>query len=284
METIKCSAFSFRGVISFEIRLAKSEENLEVAKKENAVILLEEDYSTKYEGYNPNSPNSFILFSLLQNIHWKQSLNFADYVQKELGTTTKQPNRGVKQAGFLVLWRTTVPSVLIETGFLSNENDRKILISEEGKNSIAYAIFKAFRNYKSDIENRSIYTNNDRGADTLLALPTPDTLSSVTDTIYNVSANTDVKSVNVSEIIFLVQIFSSKKPIPLNSSHFKGLRNVEELKVGDSYKYVVGRKTSFKEVVAYTKIVKNYFPDAFVVALRDDKIIPLKEALKEIKD
>ena len=276
------------GTETYFMGTAKNDENFEVAKKENAVIQLEDNYTQKYAGYDPNSPNSFIMFSLLQNTHWKQSLRFASYVQEQMASYAKRPDRGVKQAGFLVLWRTAVPSVLIETGFLSNENDRNFLTSEHGQDVLAQAIYRAFRNYKADVENGSTALTERRAKDTLPEVPKTDTFApSNTDTLVDsvITNQPTVENVPVkSKIEFLVQISSSRKAIPLKSHFFKGLKNVEEFKSGNNYKYAVGRKSSYNEVVEYSKIVKNYFPDAFVIAVRDGKIISVKEALKEIKD
>ncbi len=273
------------GTETFFMGTAKTDENLEVAKKENAVILMEDNYSRKYEGYDPNSPNSFIVLSLLQSTHWKQSLHFASYVQSQFGNYAKRPDRGVKQAGFLVLWRTAVPSVLIETGFLSNENDRKLLTSEHGQEIIAQSIYKAFRNYREDVENGSVAANDRHIRDTLPIASKKDTLPPLTDSVADNTANIPVNDTpDKVQIDFLVQVTSSKKAIPLNSRFFKGLKNVEEFKAGEKFKYAVGRKSSYNEVVEFGKIVKNYFPDAFIIAVKEGKIIPVKEALKEIKN
>jgi N-acetylmuramoyl-L-alanine amidase len=262
--------------------LAKTNEILEVAKKENAVILLEENYASKYGGYDPNSPVSFIIFSNLQNTHFEQSLSFATDIQAQFKESAKRIDRGAKQAGFLVLWKTSMPSVLIETGFITNDEDRQFLTSEQGQDFMALSICKAFNNYKRELENRSLFANN---RDTFPVSPWPVTNNIAIpnpDTIMNNNDSTDV-STN-SDIEFMVQISSSKNPIPLNSEYFKGLKNIEELMTGDGYKYAVGRKPSYIKIQEYSKIVKNYFPDAFIIALRNGKIIPLKEALKEIKD
>jgi N-acetylmuramoyl-L-alanine amidase len=275
------------GTETFLMGPAKSDENLEVAKKENAVILLEDNYSSKYDGYDPNSPNSFIALSLLQNTHWKQSLHFASYVQAQMHTFGKRPDRGVKQAGFLVLWRTAVPSVLIETGFLSNENDRKLLTSQHGQDVLAMSIFRAFRNYKDEVESGRIATSNGmHTSDTLPVVQRKDSVSISPDTLIdddNGAAKDDSNN-DKDQIDFMIQITSSKKPVALKSRNFKGLNDIEEFKVGNLYKYAVGRKHSYNESVEYSKIVKNYYPDAFVIAIKDGKIIPVKEALKEIKD
>ncbi len=264
----------------------KNKEILEIARKENAVILKEENYASKYGGFDPNSPVSYIIFSNLQNSHLEQSLNFASVMQTQVKETGKMNNRGVNQAGFLVLWKTTMPSVLIETGFLTNEEDRKILTSAEGQDLIAHSIYKAFYKYKNGIEDRAAVASN---ADSMplakdlvakvIVLPPIDTSKQTQGTGNN---NENDQSEEVIE--FMVQISSSKNSIPLNSSYFKDLTNVEELKIPDGYKYAVGRKSSYEETQEYLKIIKNYFPDAFIIALENGKIIPVKEALKKIKD
>ncbi len=131
----------------------KTEANLELAMKENSVILLEEDYNEKYEGFDPNSPEAHIIFSLYQNAYLSQSLNLAAKIEDQFKNRVGRYSRGVKQAGFLVLWKTSMPSVLIETGFLSNPSERKFLTSHIGQVYLASAIFRAFRDYKNEIES-----------------------------------------------------------------------------------------------------------------------------------
>jgi N-acetylmuramoyl-L-alanine amidase len=136
------------GSETFVMGLHKSEENLKVAKLENASILYEEDYLETYGGYNPNSPESNIIFSLFQNTHLNQSLKMASLVQDQFRERARRVDRGVKQAGFIVLWKVTMPGVLVEAGFLSNAREEKYLMSEMGQAHIASAIFRAFRDYK----------------------------------------------------------------------------------------------------------------------------------------
>ncbi|TFH37589.1 MAG: N-acetylmuramoyl-L-alanine amidase, partial [Bacteroidia bacterium] len=119
-----------RGAETYAMGIHMDDGNLQVAMKENAVITLEEDYSTRYQGYDPNSSESFITFSLIQNLYLEQSLNFASYIQNQFREKIGLRDRGVKQAGFLVLWQTTMPSVLVEAGFSSNAEEEKILVSE----------------------------------------------------------------------------------------------------------------------------------------------------------
>ncbi|SOE20977.1 N-acetylmuramoyl-L-alanine amidase [Spirosomataceae bacterium TFI 002] len=152
--SIHCNAFkntSVSGTETYTMGLHKTEANLELAKRENNVILLEDNYAKSYKGFNPNSPIAHIMLANYQSAFMDQSIRFASKVEnkmKDHGHTS----RGVKQAGFLVIWETTMPSVLIETGYLSNAKDRQILDSEKGRENISNAIFAAFKSYKQEVE------------------------------------------------------------------------------------------------------------------------------------
>ncbi|HRB38463.1 MAG TPA: N-acetylmuramoyl-L-alanine amidase [Bacteroidia bacterium] len=140
------------GAETYVMGLHKTEDNLNVAKRENAAVLLEKDYKQKYDGFDPNSPEANIVFTLYQNAYLTQSLKFASAVQQQFEVYAGRYNRGVKQAGFLVLYKTAMPSVLIETGFLTNRTEEKYLLTEKGQNAVATSIFRAFMEYKLDME------------------------------------------------------------------------------------------------------------------------------------
>lgn len=140
------------GTETYVMGLHKDESNFEVAKRENAVILMDENYEERYEGFD-NSPESYILFSLTQSAYQESSLMFAQKVEEQFKNRVGRPSRGVKQAGFVVLWRTTMPSVLIETGFLSQPTEEQFLAAEEGQNLLASGIYRAFKEYKSEVES-----------------------------------------------------------------------------------------------------------------------------------
>ncbi|MCW5912518.1 MAG: N-acetylmuramoyl-L-alanine amidase [Cyclobacteriaceae bacterium] len=141
------------GTETFVMGLHKDNSNFEVAKRENSVILMDENYKEKYEGFDPNSPESYILFSLNQSAYQENSLRFAQKVEDQFKNRVGRHSRGVKQAGFLVLWMTTTPSVLIETGFLSHTKEEVFLASDNGQDLIASGIYRAFKDYKTDIES-----------------------------------------------------------------------------------------------------------------------------------
>jgi N-acetylmuramoyl-L-alanine amidase len=140
------------GTETFAMGLHKANSNLEVAKRENDVLLLETDYQNKYDGFDPNSPESHIYFSLFQNAYMEQSIKFASKVEYHISKSVHRPSRGVKQAGFVVLWKTGMPSVLVESGFLSNKGDREYLGSEEGLFEFSNALALAFKDYKLQFE------------------------------------------------------------------------------------------------------------------------------------
>lgn len=141
------------GTETFVMGLHKDNSNFEVAKRENSVILMDENYKEKYEGFDPSSPESYILFSLNQSAYQENSLKFAQKVEDQFKNRVGRSSRGVKQAGFLVLWMTTTPSVLIETGFLSNSKEEAFLASDRGQDLIASGIYRAFKDYKTEIES-----------------------------------------------------------------------------------------------------------------------------------
>lgn len=147
------------GVETYVMGLHKTEDNLSVAKRENAAILLEDDYKTQYEGFDPNSPEANIIFNLYQNQFLNQSLMFASNIQKEIVEYSGRHNRGVRQAGFLVLYKTAMPAVLIETGFLTNQTEEKYLNTDKGQHEMATCIFRAFSEYKIDNETPGSFSS-----------------------------------------------------------------------------------------------------------------------------
>ncbi len=247
------------GTETYVMGLHKTNENLEVAKRENAVILIEEDYLTKYEGYDPNSAESFIVFSLLQNAYLEQSLNLAAKVQEQFRERANRKDRGVMQAGFLVLWKTTMPGVLVETGFISNAKEKQFLLSDIGQDYIASAIFRAFRSYKNIIESKSNFMISEEQTDSITS-----------------------NKIKVG-IRFKIQIASSNKSIPLNSKEFKGLKDIEEFEIEGTYKYTVGNESNYNEIVKLQKKIRKNFSDAFIIAFDNGKKISVKEAINKIK-
>lgn len=254
--SIHCNGFGdgrIKGSETFVMGIHKDQGNLEVAMQENSVITLEEDYTTRYQGYDPNSSESFIIFSLMQNIYLEQSLNFANYIQDQFRTRVGLSDRGVKQAGLLVLWQTTMPSVLVEAGFLTNMQDERFLLSEKGQDYIASAIFRAFRDYKLAIDHKSDFS----------------TLSA--------DENTD------DEIWFMVQLATSSGKKEEMPEEFMGLGEITEIVSGKYFKYATGRYSTYDEAAERRKELNTRFPDAFVIAVKNLQIMPLQEAIEQTR-
>jgi N-acetylmuramoyl-L-alanine amidase len=246
-----------KGSECYAMGIHKDEGNLEVAMKENAVITLEDDYSSRYMGYDPKSSESFITFSLIQNLYLEQSLSFASFIQRQFKERVGLRDRGVKQAGFIVLWQTTMPSVLVEAGFSSNPEEEKFLMSSEGQDYIASAIFRAFRSYKDAIDKKSEFST--------------------------IKSNTPDAASQSDAIDFRVQIVTSTLQREINSETFKGLENISEIKSGRYFKYATGSFKSYSEAATYRQTIKNLFPDAFVIAVESGNIVPLQEAIESTK-
>jgi N-acetylmuramoyl-L-alanine amidase len=253
------------GAETYIMGTAKDQANLEVAMKENEVMLREDDYSTKYEGFDPKSSESYIMFSLTQKVFQEQSTGLASKVQTEFRERVNRNDRDVKQAGFWVLYTTKMPSILIETGFITNPAEEKYLNSKEGQDYIASSIYRACRDYLNEIDSKSdvSWKKND--------VPVQNS-----DSITKVNPPT-------SEVTFMVQVATSTSRIEIKPEFFKGLKDITEINAQDRFKYAVGNFTDYSAAVSYRKKIETYYPDAFVIAVKDNKILPLQQALEQIK-
>ncbi|MCX7862593.1 MAG: N-acetylmuramoyl-L-alanine amidase [Bacteroidales bacterium] len=285
------------GAETYVMGLSKSDANLDVAMTENAVILKEDDYKSQYEGFDPHSPEAYIIFSLYQNAFLDLSLTFSSFIQQEYLKINRE-NRGVKQAGFLVLWKTAMPSVLTEIGFISNAEEAAYLSDERNHWLIAKSIFNAFSKYKAQLENAKPIELEYKDikpyiADTKQATDTIKKNKLPKDTLYKATISTDsvqkndfqkvaeqfIQTKSNDSVYFYVQIASSDKPI----KHFK-VSSVEEIKVENSFKYICAKSLTYAEVLEKQKEIKKMYPDAFIIAIKNGKKIPINEALKKTKN
>lgn len=250
------------GAETYIMGLAKDEDNLAVAMKENEVILLEDDYSTRYQGFDPKSPESYIIFTLMQNVYQKQSADLAMKIQNQFKERANRNDRGVRQAGFWVLFNTTMPAVLIETGFITNAAEEKYLNSDEGQEYLASAIFRACRDYINDIDNMSNFGVTDKEVSGE-KIPVADKPVARAD----------------DGIVFMVQVASASMRTEVSPDNFKGLSDIVEIHAQERYKYATGRFAEYADAVKYRRKIEEIYPDAFVIALKDNKILPLQQAL-----
>ena len=276
------------GAETYVMGLHKTKGNLEVAKRENSAILLEDNYKKNYAGFDPNSDEANILFSMYQNVHQQQSIDLATKIQYYYRDKAMRTDKGVKQAGFLVLWKTTMPSLLTETGFLTNPEEEKYLSSTSGQDFLAFSIFKAFRDYKDQVEGNRHQTYNDSAVlktTKVQAAETPVAPAPVKKDSPIVKILPQVPVVQADTTPYLaVQIIVADKPLPKGASQFKGASPITELKEQSIYKYAVGKITSIDEAInTQTEMRKKGFKDAFVIGVLKGHKIPFAEAKKLLK-
>jgi N-acetylmuramoyl-L-alanine amidase len=282
------------GAETFVMGLHKTQGNLETAMLENSAILKEENYKEQYEGFDPKSPEAFIIFTMYQNTYLEQSLLLSSLIQEEFRDAVKREDRGVKQAGFMVLWKTTMPSVLIELGFISNDDEATFLLKDENQDKMAAAIFRAFRNYKNIAEGK-VKETNIKSHEYVKEVSENKT---VTDTIKKpevVVQKTENDSASFQKaaeifieknlipdtgIVFKIQITTSSKSIPVNAENFKGLKEIQEISGDGVYRYYFSRFITYSEASSKQKQIRELYPDAFIVAFRNGKKIPVSEAIK----
>jgi N-acetylmuramoyl-L-alanine amidase len=257
------------GTLTLVLGQHRADENLDVAMRENSVILLEEDYETTYEGFDPTSTESYIMFSLMQKTYFKQSIQFGDYVQDQFRDRAARKDLGVREQGLLVLAQTSMPGVLVETGFISNEEEEKYLLTEYGQDIIASAIYRGFRAYKEEIDRKSNLT---------VIIPGKPGVEAQAD------EGKRQESGLANSIIFRIQLASSKNKIATDPATFKGYENVRVIQDGRWFKYLYGEENNYHSALEKCKLVKADYPDAFVVASKGENIIPLSDALEEINN
>lgn len=255
-----------KGTETYTLGLHRTEENLEVAKKENSVILIEDDYKQRYAGFNPNSSESYIIFEFMQDKNMSQSVNFATLIQQNFKSYNRI-DKGVHQAGFLVLRETSMPSVLVELGYISNPSEETYLLSDKGTTDLANAIYRAFINYKgnsSKIKPTTVTSN------TRQEITTP---------------KEEEETKETSKIKFKIQILASDRVLPQNSKQFKGLKPVSWYKENGLIKYTYAEDEDYNKILKIKrKIVDPKFKDAFIIAFKNDTKININKAIKEFKN
>ncbi len=243
--------YKAKGSETYVLGVHRNKTNLAVAKRENDVILLEEDYEKHYS-YNPHSPASIISLTLMQEDYLDQSIRMATIVEKSFVETGKRSSRGVKQAGFVVLHQTYMPSILIEIGFLSNNKEEDFLRKKNGQEKIAASIVSGIKKYKKELDKNSI---------------TNDIIT---------KENSIFKGV-----AFKVQIASSSNKVTTKSYNFKGLRNIERVKVGKHYKYYLGNTSDYNLIKdLQEQAVSKGYKSAFIVAFKGQERISVSKLLK----
>ncbi|HRV55206.1 MAG TPA: N-acetylmuramoyl-L-alanine amidase [Mangrovimonas sp.] len=265
--SVHCNAHnsSAHGTETWVLGLHRNKTNLEVAKKENEVIYLEDNYALNYEGYDPNSPETLIGLTIMQEEYLDQSITLASYIQNNFTNGLKRVNRGVKQAGFIVLHQTVMPSVLIEVGFLTNKLEGTYLNSKKGQEDMSSQITGAILKYKKEVFH---------GFGEMVSIPNHEDVE-ITET-----APSQPEAI-YPNIVFKVQIAASSNNIEPKPYNFKGLSDISREKMGALYKYYYGYTSDYNKIKSMLETAKaKGYASAFLVAFKDGEQITMEQALK----
>ncbi len=283
-----------QGASTWTLGLAKSDANLEVAKRENSVILYESDYQTRYAGFNPNSSESYIIFEFMQDKYMSQSVHLASLVQQQFRSTCKRNDRGVHQAGFLVLKASAMPSILVELGFISTPEEERYLNTETGTSSLADGIYRAFLTYKREQEIRLNGTSDTVVPETKLQpeaeSPAPnaaaDPQEKAEEPVQHRPSQQEAVQTGKGKnegIVFKIQILTSSRLLSKNDKRLKGLKNVGYYRENGLYKYTCGDSPDYNEVLRTRRNIIARFKDAFIIAFRNGEKMNVNAAVREFK-
>ena len=288
--SVHCNAASpsAYGTETFVMGMHKSEASLKTAIRENKSIYLEDNYEEKYKGFNPEDPDTYIKLSLRQDVFLHQSLTLSKKVQDQFREKVNRRDRGVKQAGYYVISYTTMPSVLIELGFLTNKEEEEFLHSKKGQEYMASAIYRAFKSYKNEIEGISVETEENSAPDL-----SEKTEVSKTETTEDAESSEQEKNKEklakktpknqslkgIKGVNYRIQIVTSSTQVNTSPENFKGLTQVDEYISNGLFKYTTGICRNYEAKKLQSEIREVGFPGAFIVAFNANEKIDLKTAL-----
>ena len=255
------------GLETYTLGMHRASDNFDVAKRENSVILIEKDYKQHYEGFDPSSSESYIMFEFLQDKNMAQSVELAKMVQKRTCAAAARPNKGVKQAGFLVLRETSMPSCLIELGFISTPSEEQFLNSDEGIANMGRGIYQAFCDYLAKYDKSFTVPFNPE----------------VSETKEDNKEQPQPEEVKDEAPVFKVQILTSNVKLKSGSRQLKGRDDADFYKDGNIYKYTVGASTNYNEIYRLRKQLLAQFPEAFIIAFKGGQRMNVQKAIEEFK-
>lgn len=301
-----------RGFEVYTLGMHRAADNLEVAKRENSAILVENDYKQHYEDFDPNSSESYIIFEFMQDKNMAKSVELAKMIQKDACETAGRVNKGVHQAGFLVLRATSMPSCLIELGFITSQDEENYLNSSAGIDALGKGIYKAFLRYKRKYhkgitvpyaadpteevnipsvvppreENTAKQEKRKPAKEQSVATvqrkqPEQEAqprISGLMDTSENTAEVT-----STTEPVFKVQILASDRQLRLSDRQFKGEKNIFYFQEGNMYKYTIGASTNYSEIYQLRKKLLEKFPQAFIIAFKNDRKMDVQQAIREYR-
>lgn len=264
------------------------EENLEVAKRENAVILYEDNYQQHYEGFDPNSPESNILFELVQDKNLENSIQLAKFMQKNICSATGRADKGVQQDNLAVLRKASMPACLLELGFISTPDEEQYMNSERAVQQYSRGFYKAFVAYKNKVapETKMNYKPVPLMSQEVAETPEPQPEREVAAEPVQAAepvAATSSATASAAQPVFKVQILTSGSRLKKNNSLLKGRTDADFFREGGIYKYTVGASTNYQAIYQLRKDVLAKFPQAFIIAFKEGKKMDVNEAIREYK-
>lgn len=281
------------GAETYTLGIARAEANLEVAKRENSVITYEENYQQTYEGFDPNKAESYIIFELMQDRYMKQSVELARCIQQQYVSLAGRRNKGVHQAGFLVLRKTTMPAVLTELGFISTPDEEAYLNSSAGVKAMARSLYNGFIRYRKQHDLRGLSApilplEKDGGAarpeqpQPVAEKETPDTAPREVEADPKAEAGEGkAEPTSTAGPIFKVQILVADRELRANDRRLKGLKGVDFYREKGMVKYTYGASADYDEIRRLQRTVKDKFPDTFIVAFEDGCRVDLAPAIRK---
>ena len=270
IHTNSAKATAARGAETYLLGIEenRTSANLDVAMAENEVILLENDYDAHYEGYDPNSPESMIIFEFMQNEHQKESLKMASLVQNQMTGFAHRPDRGVHQAGYLVLWKSAMPSILVELGFISNADECRYLTSKDGTEKMAQSLVRAFDQYL-EYYNQELSKAVQYGEDKGNSVTQPSVRTGEKNESDNQNSpavkETGVSTSNPSAKIYRIQFMAVREKLDKNDKRLAGLPDVSYTENNGIIKYTCGETTDYDQAKNILKEVRKRYPDAFII-------------------
>lgn len=299
-----------RGMTTYTLGMHRAKDNLDVAQRENSVILIEKNYKETYQGFDPNSAESYIIFEFMQDKNMQRSVDLATFIQNKTCQAADRPSRGVKQAGFLVLRETSMPSCLVELGFITTPAEEKLLNEDVTIDNIAKGIYNAFVEYKKKYDNNITvpYKAEEPTINIVDVVPgqekkeevraeKPDKTVKAEEkeekkegkkkkekeeeekekTLYVASGD------NAGVPVFKVQILATDRPFKKGDAHFKGRTDYNQYTENGMTKYTIGETTDYNEILRLKSELQATFGDCFVVAFKEGQKMNISEAIKEYK-
>ncbi len=288
-----------RGLETYTLGMHRAKDNLEVAKRENSVILVEKDYKQRYQGFDPRSSESYIMFELIQDKNMEKSIELAKAVQRRTCASANRPDKGVKQAGFLVLRETSMPSCLIELGFISTPDEERFLNTSDGIDKLGLGIYRAFLDYrnkpvttatlptyqaedKAQVEERPKTVEQPKAEETTKVAEQPKAEPQQTETAAPTLAPVSTPK-STEAPLFKVQVFASSTRLPADSPKLKDLENVDCYQENGMFKYTVGGSDDYQEISRLRRTLTERFPQAFIVAFKDGQRTDVQKAIQEYR-